>query len=364
MATDRVLLSQDDTTISTLEISRATATAPPSATDDAAAAVGFRIVVVQCYRAVGALGDDTAADDDDDADTLDDVACRVSVDELIRDEGEGECGAAAVGRAFDALVSRLDHPTLIPAVAPEARKAAAHVRAVCAERGITAGGDLAGAEFRLRLVFVDPLEDESEPETEDEEEEEVGSDLELDAECWERGRFDDGVGGDKRCENSQFIAPSDGGGALVQRGGESQSDAGGAWRYEDGHAGLSDDDDDEDGGGVGSQFTVRPFDGALARAGGPSDGTLLLSGFEARADGPEPDDQHELTPRDLQRLVRLAFGGGDVEADEAYQRALASGEPVSPGTRAAMVDRALRSAGRRAPVASGMMPPGRMRTGF
>ncbi|CAN6295079.1 unnamed protein product [Urochloa humidicola] len=361
MAADRVLLSRDDRTISTVEISRATA-AP-----DAAAAVGFRIVVVQCYRAVGALGD-TAEDEeeDDDADTLEDVACRVPIDELIRDEGEGECGAAAVGRAFEALVPKLDHPTLIPAVAPEARKAAAHVRAVCAAArgGITGGGDLAGAEFRLRLVFVDPIEDESEPETEDEDKEEVGSDLELDAECWERGRFDDGVGGNKRCENSQFIAPSDGGGALVQRGGESQSEAGGAWRYEDGHAGLSDDDDDEDGGGAGSQFTVRPFDGALARAGGPSDGTLLLSGFEACADGPEPDDQHELTPRDLQRLVRLAFGGGDVEADEAYQRALASGEPVSPGTRAEMVDRALRSAGRRAPVASGMMPPGRMRTGF
>ncbi|CAN6300887.1 unnamed protein product [Urochloa humidicola] len=349
MATDRVILSRDDTTISTLEISRATATTPPSAADAAAAAVGFRIVVVQCYRAVGALGD-ADKEEDDDADTLEDVACRVPVDELIRDEGESEGGAAAVGRAFETLVSRLDHPTLIPAVAPEARKAAAHVRALCAA---VQGGITAGAEFRLRIVFVDPLEDESEPKPEeDEDEEEVGTDLELDDECWELGRFDDGVGGDTPYEH---VAPSDG-------DGETQSEAGGAWRYEDGHAALS---DDEDGDAGGSQFTARPFGGALLarEGGGPSDGTLLLSGFEARADGPDPDDQHELTPRDVRRLVRLAFGGGDVEGDEAYQRALASSEPVSAGTRAAMVDRALRSAGRRAPAAKGV-PPGRMRTGF
>ncbi|CAL4939436.1 unnamed protein product [Urochloa decumbens] len=351
MAADRVLLSRDDTTISTVEISRATA-AP-----DAAATVSFRIVVVQCYRAVGVPGDPNK----DDADTMEDVACRVPVDELIKDECEGE-GAAAVGRAFEALVSRLDHPTLIPAVAPEARKAAAHVRAMCAEREVI-DGDLAGAEFRLRLVFVDPLEEESEPDSEDEDEE-VGSDLELDDECWERGmsESDGDEGGDTPYEHGHVAAPIDGGGALVQRSGESEAD-GGAWRYEDSHAALS---DDEDAGGGGGQFTARPFGGAMAREGGPSDGTLLLSGFEARADGPEPGDQHELTPRDVRRLVRLAFGGGDVVGDEAYQRALASGEPVSAATRAAMVGQALRSAVRRAPAATAAsgMPPGRMRTGL
>ncbi|CAN6289429.1 unnamed protein product [Urochloa humidicola] len=260
MAADRVLLSRDDTTISTVEISRAATTTPPSAPT-----VGFRIVVVQCYRAVRAL-----EDDDDDADTLEDVACRVPVDELIGDgEGEGEGGAAAVaGRAFEALVSRLDHPTLIPAVAPEARKAAA-----CAARGgITGGGDLAGVEFRLRLVFFDPLEDESETESE-EDEEEIGSDLELDDECWERGMTESDGGGDTPYEHGQFIAASDG-------DGESQLIGGGAWRYEHEHgdAALS-DDNDEDGGGGGCQFTARPFGGAMAREGGPSDGTLLLSGY-------------------------------------------------------------------------------------
>ncbi|CAL4930983.1 unnamed protein product [Urochloa decumbens] len=351
MAADRVHLSRDDTTISLLEISRATAA--PDAT------VGFRIVVVQCYRAVAVLGDPD--DDDVDADTMEDVSCRVPVAELIGDEGEG---AAAVGRAFEALVSRLDHPTLIPAVAPEARKAAAHVRAVCAAQGVTAGGDLAGAEFRLRLVFVDPLEEESEPDSEDEGEE-VGSDLELDDECCERGmsESDGGEGGDTPYEHGHVAAPIDGGGALVQRRGESEAD-GGAWRYEVSYAALS---DDEDEGGGGGQFTARPFGGAMAREGGPSDGTLLLSGFEARADGNEEGDQHELTPRDVRRLVRLAFGGGDVVGDEAYQRAMASGgDPVSPATRAAMLEQALRSARPRAPPATAAsgMPPGRMRTGL
>ncbi|XP_004986984.1 uncharacterized protein LOC101779748 [Setaria italica] len=338
MAADRVLLSRDDRTTSLVEIASATAT------PGAAATVGFRILVVQCYRA-GVLGD--ADEDDDDVDTMEDVACRVPVDELVKG---GEAAAAAVDRAFEALVSRLDHPTLIPEVAPEARKAATQVQAMCAEREI--GAALAGVEFRLRLVFLDPLEDESEPDSEDDEEEEVGSDLEFDDECWERGRLDDGDTG----YEDAHVVPSDDDGALVQ----SQPD-GGAWRYEHGHAALNDDDDDEDGGG---QFSARPFDGALAREVEPSDGTLLLSGFEARADGPEPGEQHELTPRDVRRLVRLAFSGGDVEGDEAYQRALASGEPVSPATRAAMLDRALRSAGRRplAPSPSGMPP--RMRTGW
>jgi hypothetical protein len=44
------------------------------------------------------------------------------------------------------------------------------------------------------------------------------------------------------------------------------------------------------------QFSARSYDGALAREGEPSDGTLLLSGFQVRSDGPELLDQHKLTP--------------------------------------------------------------------
>ncbi|KAF8721017.1 hypothetical protein HU200_023429 [Digitaria exilis] len=267
---------------------------------------------------------------------MEDVACRVPVDELmIKESGRG-AAAAAIDRAFEELVSKLDHPTLIPEVSPEARKAAATVRAICAEREIAA---LAGVEFRLRVVFLD--EEESEPESDSEEE--AGSDLEFDDECWELGQID--------CD----------GGALVYHG-QFTSDAAGEWRYEHGEADLSEDEHD------GGQFTARPFDGALTREGGPSDGTLLLSGFEASADGPDElgDQQHELTPRDVRRLVRLAFSGGDVEGDEAYQRALAAGGgPVSPATLAAMLDRALRSVTQRPPAPSGSgMPPGRMRTGW
>ncbi|XBJ08183.1 hypothetical protein VPH35_013549 [Triticum aestivum] len=78
------------------------------------------------------------------------------------------------------------------------------------------------------------------------------------------------------------------------------------------------EDDDEDEDGCGAQFTVRPY-----RAG--EGASLLLSGFEARSDGPELTQQHELT----------------MEDDEAYQRALAGGTAVSPASRAAMVDQAL-----------------------
>jgi len=150
---------------------------------------------------------------------MEDVACRVPV---------GEQRAAAVDRAFEDLMARLDHPTLRPEVAPAAREAAARVRARYAEEG----AQLGGVEFRLRVEFVDSLEPE----------EETGSDLELDEESWERGCWSDG----DDCRHGQ------------------------------GPATLISNDED------GAQFSARPYDGALARDGGPSDGTLLLSGFHSR----------------------------------------------------------------------------------
>lgn len=135
------------------------------------------------------------------------------------------------------------------------------------------GAQLSGVEFRLCVEFVNSFKTDSE---------ETGSDLELDEESWAHGW-------------------------------RSGSDC----QYDQDPAALISDDED------GAQFSARPYDGALAREGGPSDGTLLLSGFQARSDGPELADQHELTPRDVQRLVRLAFDGGDVDSDDAYQRALA-----------------------------------------
>ncbi|KAM0840211.1 hypothetical protein ACQ4PT_059826 [Festuca glaucescens] len=119
-------------------------------------------------------------------------------------------------------------------------------------------------------------------------------------------------------------------------------DLSGARNLQDQHtvAGYEDDDDDEDE--CGAQFSVRPYrGGTLAR----EVGNLQLSGFAARSDGPELTDQHELTSYDMRHLVHLALeGGGSMEGDEAYQRALAGGTPVSRVSRAAMVDQALQSA--------------------
>ncbi|XP_002488996.2 uncharacterized protein LOC8155614 [Sorghum bicolor] len=295
-----VLLAQDDKTVSLTII--------PAAASEAAAT--FRLIVEQRYRCGGAGGHD------DEVDTMEDVACRVPVGELLC-----AAAAAAVDRAFEDLMARLDHPTLRPEVAPAAREAAARVRARYAEEW----AQLGGVEFRLCVEFVDSLEPE----------EETGSDLELDEESWERGCWSDGGDGDCRLDQDA-AAP-----ALIS--------------------------DDEDG--TGAQFSARPYGGALARDGGPSDGTLLLSGFEARADGPEIADQHELTSRDVQRLVRLAFRGGDVEGDDAYQRALDAGAPVSRVTRAVMLDQGLRSAtatatARRQQPTSPRGMPARMRTGW
>jgi hypothetical protein len=102
-------------------------------------------------------------------------------------------------------------------------------------------------------------------------------------------------------------------------------------------AGYEDDDEDEDE--CGAQFSVRPY-----RGGPPAReaGNLRLLGFAARSDGPELTDQHDLTSYDMRHLVHLALeGGGSMEDDEAYRRALAGGTPVSRVSRAAMVDQAL-----------------------
>ncbi|OEL18874.1 U-box domain-containing protein 57 [Dichanthelium oligosanthes] len=98
---------------------------------------------------------------------MEDVVCRVTVAEL-------RSAAAAVDHAFEELLTGLDHPTLRVEVAPEAREAAARVRARCGEEE---GDRLGGVEFRLRVVFVNSFDNEKE----------TGSDLELDEESWERG---------------------------------------------------------------------------------------------------------------------------------------------------------------------------------
>jgi hypothetical protein len=113
-----VLVAQDDKTVSLTVIPAITPS--PTASDAEVAAeteATFRLVVEQSYRSGGA----------DETDTMEDVACRVPVAELLG------AGAAAVDRAFEDLLARLDHPTLRREVAPEAREAAARVRARCAK---------------------------------------------------------------------------------------------------------------------------------------------------------------------------------------------------------------------------------------
>ncbi|KAM3311070.1 hypothetical protein ACQJBY_031623 [Aegilops geniculata] len=232
-----------------------------------------------------------------DVDTMEDVACHVPLADLGRQGG--------ADRAFKELVARIDNPALRPEVAAETAAAAERVRARC---GADDRDGLRGVEFRLRVVFIDDAS-----EAEEEEDDESGSDMEF-------GEFDLS-------------------GARSLRG--QQTDAGYDYDYD-----YEEEEDDDDG--CGAQFTVRPYRGALARAGGGAPSSLLLSGFAARSDGPELTEEHEVTSYDIQRVVRRALGGGggggSVEDDEAYRRALDGGTPVSPASRAAMVGQALQSA--------------------
>jgi hypothetical protein len=126
-------------------------------------------------------------------------------------------------------------------------------------------------------------------------------------------------------------------------------------------AGYEDDDDDEDE--CGAQFSVRPYHGGGITG---EAGNLQLSGFAAGSDGPELTDQHDLTSYDMRHIVHLALEGGgeSVEDDEAYQRALAGGTPVSRASRAAMVDLALQSANRHKQQSKSPSQIFPMRTGY
>ncbi|CAM0876059.1 unnamed protein product [Alopecurus aequalis] len=249
-----------------------------------------------------------------DVDTMEDVTCRVPLSDLVGCRG-------AADRAFKDLVARIVDPTLRPEVAAEVRAAALRVQERCGEEH----DELCGVEFRLRVMFVDDACEEEESlsdSEEDDDDDESGSDMEF-------GEFD--LSGARSLQGQRSV---------------------------DGYE-YDDDDDDEDG--CGAQFSVRPYRGGLVREG---EMTQLLSGFEARSDGPELTEQDELTSYDIQHVVRKALaGGGSVEDDEAYQRALAGGTTVSRASRAAMVDQALQSTRQQ----QQLKPPSPifpMRTGF
>lgn len=225
------------------------------------------------------------------------VSCHVPVDEIS--------AAEDVSRF---LVARIDDPELRQEVARAAEKAVAHVRARCA-----AAVEAHDVEFRI-LVLLDS--DESEPvdrqEHEEAEADEAGSDLESDEDCWQRGASDG--------ELWHNVHDDDEHQAVVLASG-------------------------------GDQFAACRYDQ------GPT--TPIPDEYEVRSDGPEFFDQHELTSRDLRRILRIAFKGGDLEGDEAYRRAFHGNARVSRVSMAAICHKA---------VASTKLPPPsptpHMRTGF
>ncbi|KAK3151639.1 hypothetical protein QOZ80_3AG0248500 [Eleusine coracana subsp. coracana] len=237
------------------------------------------------------------------------VSCHVPVCE-VRDR------EAAADDVFRFLVAKIDDPVLRLEVVRDAEKAVAHVRVRCAAAAAAAAEDedddeeekLLDVEFRL-LVVLDSDESEAE---EAEEEEEIGSDLESDDECWQRGASD-----------------------------------GEHWQN------VNDDDHQvgDTSAGDQQQFAARQYDHQAAG---------IRDGYEVSSDGPEFFDQHELTARDLSRLLRIAFNGGDVESDEAYKRAFHGNARVSRVSMAAISDTAFASTDQKRQP----RPITRMRTGF
>ncbi|KAK3147229.1 hypothetical protein QOZ80_3BG0279770 [Eleusine coracana subsp. coracana] len=241
------------------------------------------------------------------------VSCHVPVGE-VRDRDD------AADDVFRFLLAKIDDPVLRLEVARDAEKAVTHVRVRCAAAAAAAEEEpdeddeeekLLDVEFRLLVVLDSESVDQPE---EAEEEEEVGSDLESDDECWQRGASD-----------------------------------GEHWQN------MHDDDHQIGDTSAGDQqFAARQYDHQAATA------TWIRGRYEVSSDGPEFFDQHELTARDLSRLLRIMFKGGDVESDEAYKRTFHGNARVSRVAMAAISDKAFASTNEKRPP----RPITRMRTGF